>query len=285
VEDLNVSFMSKWPYNKGKLNPKISNGIMIGLDTMINMQGLVEGTKSKTSLVEYLREEVELNPKLKVRVFGWSLGGSLATVMGLYLYENQVIWNPMGTATLKVHSVAGFTTGNNDFKIYYESRLLDNTMRTWNTLDIVPKLFAENTMSQIAPLYEPYIKTNIIIESLMKVFELLAGCNGYCQVLQDAIPLIGTYYPVLLDNTKPLVTGFQSIYNDYTRFMDEVTYQHAQGYFNILGIGELWFYFPFSMNIIHPPDVDNILTLVTDKMKDITFVSKKELEHEKRKRD
>lgn len=274
VEDINIVCMTKWPYAKGNLNPKISNGLMIGLDSLMNMQGH-DGMGSKNTVLEYLKNEVELNPHMEVHVTGISLGGSLATVFGLYLYDNQVYWNPMGTATLNVSTFAAFTCGNDDFRIYYEDRLGNNTDRTWNTLDIVPKMFNQETLSLIPNLYEPFIKNNILIDSVIKLFSCLSGNNGYIQVLVDAPPLIGQYHPII--DKEPKEKGIKSMYGDYTKFLDQGTYQHAQAYFDLLGVGDLWEYFPINITLAKMEDTERILALVTEKMKNLSFVETKTL--------
>jgi len=267
VEDLNIACSTRWPYHKGiNLDPRVSNGMMIGLDTLINMQGNCSNIKGKKcTLLDYLKEQVEENPAMEVRVCGLSLGGSLAVVLGLYLYENQVIWNPMGSAKLKVHCVAGFTVGNNDFRIYYEARLLENTIRTWNTLDITSYMFDQDLLYKIPSLYEPNICSNLFIESMVMILSFLSGFNGYCHVLEDAFPLIGQYHSS--EEKEPKKVGFQSWYGDYEKFMEQCAYQHTHEYFVQLGIYNLWKFFPFGLNFFSPQDPELILNLVSSKMK------------------
>jgi len=264
LEDFNVMGTTKWPYSKGSLDPRVSNGMMIGLDALVNMQGKSSINGKKCMLLEYLRDEVELNPKIEMQVFGFSLGGALAFVLGLYLYENQAFWNPTGSAKIKVFSFGSMTCGNVDFKIYYEERLYENTVRVWSTLDWTPLMFNQETLPNIPSIYEPHIQSNILIEGMAMFLSFLAGCNGYCHVREDAEPLVGVYYPVL--DVKEEKKGLQCIVTDFQRFMEEGTYQHTREYFNILGVGDLWRYDPFGHNtFINTKDSDRILQLVSSK--------------------
>jgi len=237
--------MSKWPYARGpeenehsELNPKISNGLMIGLDTLINMFGSRDSDGKMMTMMEYLKNEVELFPRIEVHVMGVSLGGSLSNVLGLYLYENLAIWNPAGGASLNVHSFAAFSPGNDDFRVYYEERLKENTTRTFNTLDLAAKLFSHVTLSEIPELYEPYIGSNIFIELIVKFISFLSGCNEYVHVLEDAEPLVGKYKELPDDGEV------KDCIDEFFKFFNQAIYQHAQAYFDALGISDMFSYFP-----------------------------------------
>ncbi len=86
---------------------------------------------------------------LDLFVTGHSLGGALATILGLYLADTVSSWNA-GTASvsIKTYTFASPTTGNQQYVNYYDSRsgltnLSWQAFRVFNEQDVVPHAYAD----------------------------------------------------------------------------------------------------------------------------------------------
>lgn len=66
-------------------------------------------------------------------------------------------------ANVKVVSVAGFSAGNSAFAEYYDQTLGPNTLRIWNSSDLVPHVWEVEALKIIPRLYSPNIPSSFIL--------------------------------------------------------------------------------------------------------------------------
>jgi len=267
-EDLNLKTQVEWPYNQSStLHPKISQGMINGLQKILQIKGEQESTGEMVGVVEYLKNEVIENAVIEVHITGHSLGGNLALIFGLFLIDNRDLWDPNGTAVLRINAFANYSPGDSDFEIYYRERTDDITTRTWNNLDIVPKMFNSEDMKLIPSIYEPYIQPNILIILYTKIVGAFANNMPYYQVLPDAPPLLGRFKDIVFDQSE---VGGNMIY-DFLRFYFQQSYQHVSAYFDLLGLSILKNVHPCLSEKYDYEKGFKELELIKSKMQDFSF--------------
>jgi hypothetical protein len=224
-EDVNTHNMVPW----SSTNPEqgnISEGTNAGIKILQGMKN-----SSNLSLLDFLTQEIQKQPKQPIEIIttGHSLGGALAPVMALWLYENQTSWNPKGKQ-VKVHTQfsAGATPGDQDFANYYETTEpgLDLSSRLWNSLDIVPHAWNTTQLAQIPTLYQACnIAKSLQISLLVnKQIQKVKNCN-YQHLNPTTFAMKGQCGIF----TKPQTTAMK-------QFLQEAYFQHIQAYFNLLDI-------------------------------------------------
>ncbi len=171
TEDFEVFTEKPWSDFVPGQNAKISKATYDGLTILTRftseafdpVTGASVGTLSAS---DYLQNHTP--DGWSITVSGHSLGGALAPSLGLYMYQNWGLKNP--NVTFNVNIAAGPTPGNKDFFDAYSATPLNtNTIRLWNTNDIVPH--AWNDLSGTLDLYSningPACQVKVIIEALI----------------------------------------------------------------------------------------------------------------------
>ncbi len=167
---------------------KISYGTDLALNTLINGKPINEDTDS-LSLIEALQKiiaEEEKDKILNITVTGHSLGGLLASTIGLYLKKRYINNN-----NIRIHacSFAGPTAGNDIFASYsdavfkgtlspnvYES----NFLRIHNNHDIIPLAWAIKDLNKIQDIY-PHIEIKLLVDAVI----LFVLDKNYTQLFPD----------------------------------------------------------------------------------------------------
>ncbi len=189
VEDLDVSTQVQWPYRKyipTGLDPKIAQGTRFGLGFLLEM------SSGGQTLLDFLSDVMtDAEQEIDLVVAGHSLGGALSPTLALALLDQQDQWAHDHPFTISVEPSAGPTPGDADFATYYDQRLRNTTTRIWNEIDIVPRAWEEDLLKPIPTLYEPQIKPNWLIETLVQQAELNAAQGNYQQLVPYTAPLKG----------------------------------------------------------------------------------------------
>ncbi|WP_387690311.1 lipase family protein [Photorhabdus sp. RM71S] len=163
-EDLHVSKTvdwSKWDTNIPQefKDAKISHGTDLALKSLIQGKPLNENNVSLIDKLDEITTEERKDKILNITVTGHSLGGLLASTIGLYLKRRYINNN-----NIRIHtcSFAGPTAGNDIFASYSDSVFKgtlspnvyeSNFLRIHNINDIVPLAWAKNDLRKIEKLY------------------------------------------------------------------------------------------------------------------------------------
>jgi hypothetical protein len=130
----------KYPYASGASGtPMVSHGVLEGLQ---KLQQLTDPLTSQT-LEEYLKS-LATNSSLDLIVTGHSLGGGLASIALIWLYDTIPGWGiDSGKIKLSAYTFAAPTAGNQDFATYFNVTVGNNCFRIVNPLDIVPNAWGD----------------------------------------------------------------------------------------------------------------------------------------------
>lgn len=130
----------KYPYaTNASGTPMVSNGALLGLQ---NLQQATDPCTGET-LEQYLKS-LAVNSNLELIVTGHSLGGCLASLALIWLYDTIPTWgiNP-NNIQLSGYTFAGPTAGNPDFATYFNAKVGSNCFRVVNPLDVVPYAWSD----------------------------------------------------------------------------------------------------------------------------------------------
>lgn len=235
AEDFMVHKLERWPYApevQDLLAPKISEGYSKAFDLL---RGVKPGKTSEgdlpgfdKTLVEWLADFVSAHPDVSIITTGQSLGGALAPIIALWLWETQKDWNPDGIVKPNQFSCLRFsapTPGNRAFAHYYNERL-PATNNVINTRDFAPKMFDEETLREIHTLYLP-IKPGLRMTNLLNEFRLAVAGKGYTQPGELARRSFESPIPDLQADNECLM------------FTNQMGYHHLLAYFHGLGLEAL----------------------------------------------
>lgn len=154
VDDFDVLHTHDWP-SANPPNPSIllAQGSWDGLQALLTMTSQFlavpsqPGAMTLTGLLNQI--SVGATGGLDLFVTGHSLGGALATILGLYLADTVGNWGgAAASVSLKSYTFASPTTGNQAYADYYNGRLgLANiswqAFRVFNERDMVPFAYAD----------------------------------------------------------------------------------------------------------------------------------------------
>jgi hypothetical protein len=179
-------------------------------------------------LQSFLRKAVEENGAgTEIYVTGHSKGGALSPTLALWLADTQgrevapdEQWDPGRNATVHAYSFAGPTAGNGAFVRHSNAVIGPRCHRIANRLDIVPHAWARADLEAIPTLYgAPVLPIPFLAELASQVAREYAPLD-YQHVGNDVTVLPGVLNP------------------DKRLFLDQMVYQHLDGYFQQMGLGD-----------------------------------------------
>jgi len=236
AEDFMVHELVRWPYAPAAvpdlLAPKISEGFSKALDLLrvvkpSKTQDSAEMPGFDQTLIEWLADFVSEHPNVSLITTGQSLGGVLAPIIALWLWETQQDWNPDKIVKPNQFSCVRFsapTPGNREFAHYYNKRL-PATTNVINTRDFAPKMFDEETMREIPTLYLP-IKPGLRMTNVINEFRLAVTGKGYTQPGELARRSFEAPISDLPNDND----------NECLMFTNQMGYHHLLAYFYGLGL-------------------------------------------------
>jgi pimeloyl-ACP methyl ester carboxylesterase len=218
-----------WALGAGNLAPAICGGINQQLAVVRELTPEEQLPGAGRSLAEFLAArvaELDGDRKLPIHVVGHGVGGTLATVVALWLLDTQgslsardLAWDPQHRAKLHCMAFAGPTAGNSDFATYVSDRLGARLDLIHNSLDHAPALWDTQTLGGIADLYRPHVEDPTVVRALI-------------EALSDELERSGVEYE------QPPARVLEGRLN--TRlprtFVAQAEYQHLYGYLELLGL-------------------------------------------------
>jgi Lipase (class 3) len=148
VDDLDVVHTHCWPY-ASPADPSIlvSKGSWDGLQSLLTMTSQPDGM-ALGAVLQQISSAVGTSG-LDLFITGHSLGGALATILGLYLADTVSQWaGSASPISMKTYTFASPTTGNQVYADYYDglsdlSSISWQAFRVYNEQDVVPFGYAD----------------------------------------------------------------------------------------------------------------------------------------------
>lgn len=171
-----------WAQDAGSLAPAICAGIHRQLNVVRELTPEEQLPGAGRSLAEFLAARVaalEGDRRLPIHVSGHGIGGTLASVVALWLLDTQgslsardLAWDPQQRGKLRCTAFAGPSSGNSDFATYISERLGSRLELIHNSLDHAPALWDTETMEGIDELYLPHVEEPALVRAWVE-----ALCN------------------------------------------------------------------------------------------------------------
>ena len=143
--DLDLKVFSTVPFDNDKSHGSLSQGTSIGLNTYLLHLTDMHTNQTAMQFLDTVSNMASLT------ITGHSLGGALSPVFALYLKNNL----KKNNSNIYCLATAGASPGDMDFIKYYDQQLGNNSVRLWNSLDVVPHAWEPDTMGRIDSIYQP----------------------------------------------------------------------------------------------------------------------------------
>lgn len=190
VDDFDVIHQHGWPTaSPPNSDIMVAQGAWDGLTALLGTTSQVFGSGSSTavSLADYLQSQAtaasNAGTQLTINVTGHSLGGAMATVLGLWIADTVPSWKlTANTVVLNSYTFAAPTVGNQAFVDYYNgqpanTQVVWQAFRVWNEQDVVPHAYGNlNTV----------VTSGIPLHGIVFVGELIFFISGVETALQEA---------------------------------------------------------------------------------------------------
>ena len=184
-EDFDVLDQHAWPWDRLGAS-KVAKGSWDGLCTLLAMTSGINSVGTPT-LVEFFSQAMDGEDDAQVWVTGHSLGGALATMLGLWLVDNLSAWTSGTSPSLTTYTFASPTTGNQAFADYYNTKSSGNpawqAFRVFNEQDVVPHAYqslAQIVYSDIPLSFQIGVEIILAVGAVEKILE---DCSvSYVQV-------------------------------------------------------------------------------------------------------
>ncbi len=218
-----------WAFGAGNLAPAICGGVNRQLAVVRELSPEEQLPGAGRSLAEFLATrivELDGDRKLPIHVTGHGVGGTLATVVALWLLDTQgslsardLAWDSQRRAKLHCAAFAGPTPGNSDFGIYVADRLGARLDLIHNSLDHAPALWDTQTLTGLADIYRPHVEEPSVVRALI-------------EALCDELERSGIEYE------QPPARILEGRLNTSLpkTFVAQAEYQHLHAYPELLGV-------------------------------------------------
>lgn len=218
-----------WTQAPGNLAPAICGGVNQQLTVVRELTPEEQLPGAGRNLAEFLAgriAELDGDRKLPIHVVGHGLGGTLATVVALWLLDTQgslsardLAWDPQHRGKLHCTGFAGPTPGNSDFATYVGDRLGPRLELIHNSLDYAPALWDTQTLAELPELYRPHVDDPPLVRALI-------------DALMDALERSGVEYE---QPPARIVEGRLATHLPKS-YVAQAEYQHLHAYVELLGL-------------------------------------------------
>jgi triacylglycerol lipase len=217
IWDFQAKELKAWPYgNPHPLKmPMLSESTAFGLIILQGLRPEEEIPGYKQTILEFFKQELQINNDLSICTTGHSLGGALAPVLALWLKDIQ---DSQLDKKVQISCVAfaGPTPGNNAFTEYFNQRMGGDFTRIANSLDVVPYAWQTSLLRKTFTLYFPLILPTPPLAVLLKHLLNKSKHKDYLQ--------IGTE-PLILNGEIKLLA---------LPYLVQAIYQHVQAYAQLM---------------------------------------------------
>lgn len=221
--DLNVREKVPWPFNQ-PLSGQVAKGQLQALSIVVNELLDENGRSAADFLRALMKERVpdDTNgPSYSIQIAGHSLGGAMSTTFGTFLADTRGVWDPNNACSLHIFPTAAPTVGDDLFVTYMLKKLDSNNYLTYNSLDVVPHAFQEDTFAEISDIYGPSIKPSYAINLALNGAKAVVKGKDYRQT-PNAHVLSGT------------------LSDQYKNFAAQAIFQHVDAYEMLMDVPEFW---------------------------------------------
>ena len=148
VQDIDVYRQSLWRNQDEVEQAALSTGIAAALEQLVFHQGLVVNEKKQKTILEFIKDKKQQHPLVDIYIAGHSLGGAIASALGLWLYEELQDELEDNELRITTYSYGSQMLGNAQFAEYYNSLLVQENLpfqlfRVVNPFDAVVYAFSD----------------------------------------------------------------------------------------------------------------------------------------------
>jgi hypothetical protein len=215
-EDIAVFSQKKWDSNN-PAHGNIANGSSIGLNIL--MEDLKDSNGN--TLLQFLEKDIPAHAPTEIITCGHSLGGGLCPLVALKIYENKMLNSGWNNVTVSSYPTAAPSIGDQDFVNYLTDNKFLNFVSLYNTNDIVPMAWEQDTFAQIPTAFSSF---NVVPSN--KIKNILTGLNIGLKKVKPAYKKFDEQFLISFEGTarNPTPQGEKA-------FMTEAGYQHIDQYF------------------------------------------------------
>ena len=217
-------------------SPYISAATARGLaDLMLLKDTTLPGAPNLLGFITNLSNTIaaQSNKTMTLWTTGHSLGGALAPALACYLQDTKGNWASSNANNVNINclAVAGATPGNEIFSNHYAAAV-PNTIRIWNSEDVVPHGFYKPMLLEVDTIYKRNggLKTPDWIQGT--IFTLHASLTFY------------NYFQLFPAQDTMFTSDFYHASNEYpgtssnpdTSFFSQLLCQHVPSYPHYFGV-------------------------------------------------
>jgi hypothetical protein len=239
IEDANVTIKQPVAWPGAPAGCWISDGTLIGIDRLL---GMPFKPFTGPTLIDFLKDRPGADKKRTLIFTGHSLAGALSPTLPLLLFT-KVGLDMNAWKEVKVYPSAGYSPGNDKFAAFFQSKFPPSNQQggnsfqvwnqlVWNTHDVVPRAWDTSTLTGLTTLYgntlEPLDRAEIAV--LQFTAHELSGPD-YKQLLSASL-------------TQPVAHPVTTL----DEFLQQMSFQHVEAYFHLLGVPGLLKFMPGNGN-------------------------------------
>lgn len=213
LKDFDVAKLRPWGRGEAPAEALISDGTGHFLSSYLQMAPVSELPGAGETLWNFFQKLCETK-RVKINFTGHSLGGLMASILGLWFKEELQKDRTAKKAALQVYSIAAPTAGNQEFVNYLEQVLGNNCALYANQLDLTIHAWVKDDLHLLPNIYEPLIHSDPLIKGMCAFLEKVVSRDQYTQ----------------LRKVRQIPSSVVSINLPILKFLTQAVYQHIHPY-------------------------------------------------------